>query len=77
MRYHDITDTDDLQLPQSHPFLAELDLDPAAWHDFHQLFADDPGTRFLGHGTPRNGLMTVFIACASREVRTRLVDGWG
>jgi hypothetical protein len=78
MRYRDLTSDDGgIELPASHPFLSELHLDPAVWHDFRQSFVDDPGTRILGHGTPRSGLLKVFVACASREVRSRLEDGWG
>ena len=79
MRYRDITlDVGDrFRLPASHPILAEITIDPAHWYDFERLNADNPATRILGHDKPRNGLMAVFIACASEETRTRLEDGWG
>ena len=77
MRYRDITvDDGRFQLPRSHPFLAELHLDPSVWDDFQRLLADDPDSRILNYGTSQSGLMKVLIACASREVRTRLEDGW-
>ena len=79
MKYRDITAdvSSRFQLPPSHPYLAELAIDPVNWHDFQRLFADEPATRILGHDAPRNGRMIVHVACASEETRTRLEDGWG
>jgi hypothetical protein len=78
MRYRDIQPTVSHRflLPTSHPVLAEINIDPADWYDFQRLDADNPATHIVGHDTPSDGMMTVFIACASDEVRQRLDDGW-
>ncbi len=65
-----------IQLPRSHPVLAVLNLDPADGHKFQRLFADEPAVRILDHAL-LNGRMVVRVACCSREVSTRLEDGWG
>jgi hypothetical protein len=77
MRYRDIQSTANhrFHLPVSHPVLAEVDIEPADWHDFHRLDADNPATHIVGHDTPIDGRMTVYVACASNEVRKRLNDG--
>jgi hypothetical protein len=78
MRYCDIQPTAShrFRLPTSHPILAEIGIDPADWHDFQRLFADDPVIHILGHETPRNQRMIVHLACASVKVQRRLEDGW-
>jgi hypothetical protein len=77
MRYREITadPSNRFQLPSSHPVLAQVDIEPADWHDFHRLDADNPATHIVGHDI-LDGRMTVFVACASDEVRQRLEDGW-
>ena len=77
MKYRDIQPTPShrFRLPASHPILAAISIDPADWFRLEQLDADNPATRILGHDTPCDGLMSVYIACASDEVRVRL-DGW-
>jgi hypothetical protein len=62
-------------LPTSHPNLAAITIDPADWYDFQRLDADNPATHIVGHDI-LDGRMTVFVACASHEVRRRLEDGW-
>jgi hypothetical protein len=66
-----------LRLPPSHPILAQITIDPADWHQLQQLDDANPTTQIIGHDDPEDGLMTVFIACASDQVRDRLLDGWG
>jgi hypothetical protein len=65
------------QLPDSHPILATVSIDPADWHRFTQLVDEDPATRLLGRDDPHDERMAVYIACASRTTRDRLKDGWG
>jgi hypothetical protein len=79
MRYRDIacTSGDRFRLPPSHPILSEITLDPADWYDFQRLNADNPATIVVGHDEPLGGLMIVYTACSSDEVRRRLEDGWG
>jgi hypothetical protein len=64
------------QLPPSHPYLTEIDLDPVNWDRLQQMTDDNPATQIVGHDDPADGLMTVYVACASGEVRNRLRDGW-
>jgi len=72
MNYRDIA-TDRFQLPSTHPILATLRIDPADWHRLQELNADNPATRLLGHDEPHDERrLTVYVACASREVRRRL-----
>jgi hypothetical protein len=66
------------RLPSSHPILAQITIDPADWPRLQQLYSDNPATRILGHDDPENGVLTVYISCASLETRRRLEDGcWG
>jgi hypothetical protein len=74
MKYREIT-SNRFRLPSSHPVLALVDVEPADWHDFQRLDADSPVTHIVGHDV-LDGRMTVFVACASDEVRQRLEDGW-
>lgn len=77
MRYHDIiASADRFRLPPGYPVLAELVIDPADWFHLEQLVGDTPATRVLGHDDPQDGLLRVYVACASDEVRDRLEDGW-
>jgi hypothetical protein len=46
------------------------------WYDFERLQSDNPAVRILGHDEPAAGRMIVHLACASRETRDRLDDGW-
>jgi hypothetical protein len=65
-----------ISLPNSHPILLELHIDPVDWQRLNRLTEDDPGVRIMGHDEPTNGLMTVQIACASAAVRDGLSDAW-
>ena len=78
MRYHDITDdvSNRFQLTSSHPYLAEITIDPVNWHDLQRLDADDLTIHIVGHDAPRDGQMHVYVGCASAAVRDRLEDGW-
>ena len=78
-RYRDITAdvSDRFRLPSSHPYLAEIVIDPVNWRDLQRLDADDLTIHIVGHDAPQDGQMTVYVACASPAVRDRLEDGWG
>ena len=75
MKYRDIA-TGRFQLPSTHPNLATLSIDPADWYRLQELNADNPATRLLGYDEPHDERLTVYVACASREVRRRLEDAW-
>jgi hypothetical protein len=79
MRYREIepTSSNRFRLPSSHPILAEVHIDPVDWYRFETLNDDTPATRIVGHDDANDGLMTVYVACASDEVKERLEDGWG
>jgi hypothetical protein len=81
MRYRDVTPnpSNRLRLPASHPILATLTIDLANWGDLQRLNADNEDnqdTRIVGHDPPRVGKITVFIACASENIRDRLEAAW-
>lgn len=78
MRYRDIEPTIStrFRLPSGYPVLATLTIDTANWGHLQRLNADNEDTHIVGHDPPRGGKITVFIACASDEVRCRLEDGW-
>jgi hypothetical protein len=79
MRYTDIDPPicKRFRLPVSHPILATITIDPANWLRFEQLNEDTVATKIVGHDDPLDGLMKVYVGCASDEVRDRLEDGWG
>jgi hypothetical protein len=78
MRYRDIEAMigTRFRLPSGYPVLAKVTIDPADWCRFERLVGDTEATRIIGHDDPKDGMMTVCIACASDEVRKRLDDGW-
>lgn len=65
-----------IRLPASHPFLAEIEIDPADWYRFNNLNNDTPATKIVTYDDPQDGLMLVYVACSSEEVRRRLTKGW-
>jgi hypothetical protein len=76
MRYREIT-PDRFQLSPSHPHMVEVVIDPVNWSDLQRMADDNMAIRILGHDTPCDGRMTVYVACSSAAVRDRLEDGWG
>ena len=64
-----------LRVPNSHPILSEIEIDPVHWEKFLQL-RDEPGVKILGHEAPHDGWMTIYVACASELVKDQLDDGW-
>jgi hypothetical protein len=77
MSYANITQVDRFRLPTSHPYLAEIAIDPMDWFRFEQMVGDTPATRIVGHDDPCDGWLTAYVACASEKTRRRLEDGWG
>ena len=35
-----------------------------------------PANRLIGCGEPRDGMMTVYVACASKQTRDNLQNAW-
>jgi hypothetical protein len=64
------------RLPDSHPTLVTITIDPAHWYDLQRLDADNPDTIIIGHQDAANAEMIVWVACISGEVADRLEDGW-
>jgi hypothetical protein len=64
------------RMPNGYPILAAITIDPADWFRFERLNDDTPATRIVGHDGPQDGMMTVYVACASDRVRERLEDSW-
>ena len=77
MKYRELNVGTRLRLPISHPILATITIDPSDWSRFHNLNDDTPATRIVGHDDPKDGMMTVYVACSSDETHDRLLDGWG
>ena len=65
-----------LRMPKSHPVLCELTIDAMKWYRFQQLNEHTPETNIVGYDDPENGEITVWVACASEEVKDALEDGW-
>jgi len=76
MRYRDMEEAEEVRLPRGYPVLAEIRIDPVDWFRFEQMVGDTPVTYVIGHESPCDARMTVYVACASDEVRDRLRDGW-
>ena len=70
------TITKHLRMPTSHPVLCELTIDAENWYRFECLNEETPGTRILRHGDPKDGVITVSVACASEDVKEALENGW-
>jgi len=70
------TDTPPVEGTKTHPYVATIVMDPARWHVFEQTFEDRPEVKIrkLDHRTA--DAWTVYVACASQEVRDLLEDNW-
>jgi hypothetical protein len=76
LKYMEINSTHCISTSPSHPYLLELRIDPIEWHRFIELSENDPCARVMSHDDPRDGLISVRVACASEAVRDRLWDAW-
>lgn len=73
-----MTDTDIIpaRISRTHPHLATIVIDPARWHDFERTFEDRPEVRILKLDHQTADAWTVYVACASQEVRDVLEANW-
>jgi hypothetical protein len=71
LKYMEIASTHCISTPP-----LELRIDPLEWHRFIELSENDPCARIMGHDDPRDGLISVRVACASEAVRDRPWDAW-
>lgn len=64
------------KIPPTHPYLAEITLDPADYYPFSCLTEDAPELRVLDVDKSQPDIWTVFVACASAEAASRLKSAW-
>jgi len=62
--------------PKSHPYVAELKIDPVLLHDLEQFADNRPELCHIHTDVSAGEIFTVHIGCASAETKTRLEDGW-
>ncbi len=62
--------------PDSHPFTADIAVNPATFDNFERLMQGRPEVALLARidGPDR---WLVHVGCASEAVRRRLIDAWG
>jgi hypothetical protein len=60
----------------THPFVATIAMEPATWAKFQRTFEDQKEVQQLGVDRSEPDMWTVFVACASREVRDLLESNW-
>ena len=68
--------TRDITAPTSHPYVAEITLDPADLHRLERFIDDARELRLLDVDDRQPDQWTVRVGCASDRVRERLEDGW-
>jgi len=73
MRYFDITS---IAGTKTHPYIAEIAMDPAKWFKFEQAFEARPVVRIRNVDQRMPDAWIVHIACASKEVRDLLESNW-
>ena len=64
------------KIPSTHPYVAEITLDPADYYRFSCLTDDAPELRVLDVDKSQPDIWTVFVACASAETASRLKSAW-
>lgn len=68
---------DQITLPESHPHLVTIHIDPADWRRVERMIDDAPELRLLDLDGSHADRWTVRIGCASERVRDAVDDGWG
>jgi len=63
-------------MPTSHPVWAQITIDLVDWYDFQRLNENRTETNVVGHDQPRDGRITIYLACVSEEIKESLEDGW-
>ena len=66
----------EIRTPTTHPYIAEITIDPGAMQTFERLTQDRDEVRLLRRDNGADG-RTLQVACASYEVARQMVDGWG
>jgi len=65
-----------IDLPQTHPYLATLYIDPAELHDLERRFTDRREVKILGVDTTMPDNWVVYVACASEQIVRKLEENW-
>ncbi len=63
-------------MPASHPTLALITINVIDFYNFCRSGERNTDVNIVGHDEPKDGMMTVFVACANEEIKTLLIDGW-
>jgi len=61
---------------KTHPYIATIIMDPATWSRFEAVFEDRPEVRIRKVDSRTPDAWTIYVACASEEVRDLLESGW-
>ena len=61
----------------THPHVATVTLDPAAFGHLRRLVEDSREVRILDVDDGQPDFWTVRVGCASEAVREKFEDGWG
>ena len=68
--------TERFHMPQSHPVLTVITIDLVDWYDFQRLDENRNETNIIGHDRPRDGRITIYVACQSEGLKQSLENGW-
>jgi hypothetical protein len=74
MKDHNIIER--LSMPMSHPVPVAVTINLVDWFNFQRLNDNRPETNVIGHDEPRDGRITIYVACVSEEIKKLLEDGW-
>jgi hypothetical protein len=74
MRYHEVQRRP--AAPDTHPFVADMTMTPAAFDDFERATEHQRDVRLLCR-IDRPDSRVVHVACASEAARRRLLAAWG
>ena len=62
--------------PNTHPFVTDITIVPAAFDDFERAMEDRQDVRLLAR-IDRDGRCLVHVGCSSATVRQTVQDTWG
>ena len=72
----DDTVTKRFQMPMSHPVWVGMRIDLVDWYSFQRLNDNRTESNIIGYDQPHNGQITIYVACASEEIKESLEHGW-
>ncbi len=62
--------------PSSHPYVAEVTIDPVQWRDLQRHILERDELKLLGVDQSEPDLWTAHVGCASKAVK-HLMEQWG